>query len=65
MGANDIRLARLGLSAAEVAELLGISRRHVWKLLASGRLPEPIRLGRSVRWLRDDLLAHLEGLKTQ
>ena len=54
---------RLALSAADLAGLLGISQRHVWKLAASGRLPKPIRLGRSVRWLRADVLAHLEELK--
>lgn len=41
---------RLALSAREVAKLLGVSQRHVWKLLASGRIPKPFRLGRAVRW---------------
>ena len=41
---------RLALSAREVAELLGVSQRHVWKLMASGRIPKPFRLGRAVRW---------------
>lgn len=46
---------RLALSAEEVAEALGISRAHVFKLLSSGRLPRPIKLGRAVRWPRKDL----------
>lgn len=54
---------RLALSVRDVAELLGISTRHCWKLAASGRLPQPIRLGRSVRWIYTDILAHLESLK--
>jgi len=54
---------RLALPVGEVAELLGVSERHVWQLAASGRLPKPIRLGRSVRWLRDDLVAHLASLR--
>jgi excisionase family DNA binding protein len=41
---------RLALSAREVAKLLGVSQRHVWKLLAAGRMPKPFRLGRSVKW---------------
>ena len=41
---------RLALSADEVAKLLGISERHLWALNSSGRLPRPLRLGRSVRW---------------
>ena len=47
---SDLR--RLALSAEEVAETLGISRAHVWKLASSGRLPKPVRLGRAVRWPR-------------
>lgn len=40
-----------------MAELLGVSERHIWGLNASGRLPAPIRLGRSVRWNRDEIVA--------
>ena len=40
------------LSAAELAELLGVSARHVWRLRDAGELPAPIRLGRLVRWRR-------------
>lgn len=44
------------LDAQHAADLLGISRRHFQKLDASGRLgPQSIRLGRSVRWSRDEL----------
>ena len=52
-------LQRLALSADEVAEILGISRAHVWKLASSGRLPRPVRLGRAVRWDRKTLEAWL------
>jgi excisionase family DNA binding protein len=44
------------LRAPEVAELLGISDRHMWKLHAAAQLPAPVRLGRSVRWRRAELL---------
>lgn len=40
------------LTALGLAEFLGISRATVWRLLASGKLPAPIRLGRAVRWDR-------------
>ena len=50
---------RLAVPAREVASLLGISPRHVWGLSSSGRLPRPIRLGRSVRWDRAELEAWL------
>lgn len=51
----------LAVDAAEVAKLLQVSLRHVNALNASGRLPRPLRLGRSVRWLRSDLEAWLEA----
>jgi len=49
------------LSVSEVAEMLQISPRHLYSLKASGRLPKPVRLGRSVRWLADELRAWLEA----
>lgn len=45
------------LTDAEIATLIKVSRRQVWKLLAMGRLPEPIRIGRSVRWKKTDIEA--------
>lgn len=42
---------RMALNARELAERLGISERHVWRLHNGGKLPRPVRLGRSVRWL--------------
>lgn len=50
-------LTQIGLSAAEVAKLLGVSVRHVWTLYASGRLPQPVRLGRATRWHRTEIEA--------
>ncbi|MCC6493489.1 MAG: helix-turn-helix domain-containing protein [Pirellulales bacterium] len=40
----------LAISANQLAELLGISKRHLWSLNAQGKLPRPVRLGRAVRW---------------
>jgi len=50
---------RLALTADEVANLLGISTRHLWSLNSSGRLPRPVRFGRAVRWPIDELRAWL------
>jgi len=38
-----------------VAEQLHCSRRHVERLLASERLPTPVRVGRLVRWRADEV----------
>ncbi len=51
----------LALPAADVAKLLTISERHLWALHSSGRLPRPIRLGRSVRWNHDELRRWLDA----
>lgn len=42
-----------------VGERLGVSTRQIWKLTSSGRLPRPIRLGRSVRWREGDIAAFI------
>jgi excisionase family DNA binding protein len=45
------------MSAEELATFLGVSKRHVNSLNASGRLPKPVRLGRAVRWSADEIRA--------
>jgi predicted DNA-binding transcriptional regulator AlpA len=47
----------LAVCARELAEMLDVSLRQVWRLNSAGRLPKPIRLGGSVRWDRDEVLA--------
>ena len=43
------------LRKARVANLLGVSLRQVDRLVAAGLIPPPVRLGRSVRWVRATL----------
>lgn len=38
------------LTAKQVAILLAVSERTVWRLDSAGKLPRPVRLGGSVRW---------------
>ncbi len=47
------------LWAAEVAEVLGVSRNRAYLLMASGELPS-LRIGRSVRVRKDALNKWLE-----
>ena len=61
---NSVHLSepfRLAVPVGEVAKILGISVRHVWALLAQGRLPRPVRLGRSVRWNLEELRDWLDA----
>jgi excisionase family DNA binding protein len=49
------------LTVRQVAELLGVHTRSVWRLSLTGEIPAPIRLGeRVVRWRLSDLRDHLD-----
>lgn len=39
----------------EVARMFSISTRSVWRLRSAGKLPEPIRIGGSVRWRTEEV----------
>jgi len=43
------------LDARHVAALLSVSARQVWRLNATAMIPTPVRIGRSVRWRRDEI----------
>lgn len=45
------------IKSNDAAALLSISPRLLWSLDASGQIPQPVRLGRSVRW-NVDVLRH-------
>ena len=46
----------------EVAAVLGVSARTVWRLVSTGEFPPPIKLGRLSRWRRKDVLRYVEEL---
>ena len=49
------------VSVREVAELLGVNARTVWRMAQTGAIPAPIRLSeRVVRWRLSDLREHLD-----
>ena len=48
----------IGIDAAQVSALLGISQSHFFALVRTGRFgPEPRRLGRAKRYDRDEVVA--------
>jgi excisionase family DNA binding protein len=49
------------LDVQAVAQLLGCSTRHVYRLADAGRMPASRRLGRLIRWSRLELLDWIGG----
>ena len=43
------------ITVNELAHLLGISARTVWRLLSSGEMVEPVRFGKNVRWRLEEV----------
>jgi excisionase family DNA binding protein len=51
------------LSSRQVAKRLSMSTRTLWRLVAEGKFPQPIRYNRKlVRWRSDDVDRYVEGL---
>jgi excisionase family DNA binding protein len=61
--AVEVCEARVGelLDVKEVAELLGISPRHVERLTDAGQMPASTKLGRCRRWGRKQIIRWLEA----
>ena len=45
----------LAISAKELAEKLSLSSRTVWRLLSANKLPKPVSIGGSKRFLMSDV----------
>jgi predicted DNA-binding transcriptional regulator AlpA len=50
-----VKLAAAVYDADDIADLLQISKRQVWRLRDAGLLPGCIRINQSVRWRRSDI----------
>jgi excisionase family DNA binding protein len=48
-------------TARDLAALLRISVRQVWRMADAGKLPKPARFGRAVRWARSVVDKWLES----
>jgi predicted DNA-binding transcriptional regulator AlpA len=48
------------LTAKAVGEMLSLSKRQIFRLNSSGKLPAPIRIGGSVRWAESTIAAWLK-----
>ena len=47
------------LNVSQLATFLCLSVRTVWRLNAKGELPKPLRLGRSVKWRKNEIIQWL------
>ena len=51
------------LKMSEVQKMTGLSRAGVYKMVADGRLPPPVRFSsRCIRWHEAEVLAKIESL---
>ena len=50
------------LDVSDVAHRLNICIRSVWRLVASGQLPRPVRIGRCARWFEQDVASFERSL---
>ena len=48
------------LTVKEVAEMLGLSERTVYRLADMGKMPRPVKIGAAVRWRRSELDTWIE-----
>jgi predicted DNA-binding transcriptional regulator AlpA len=54
------------ITALELARLLHVSLRTLWRLNSAGKVPTPVRLGASVRWRSDEVRQWIaEGCPTR
>ena len=49
------------LTTQDVADLMQVSERHIQNLVTRGQIPQPVRLGKSVRFRRAEIRRFLQG----
>ena len=63
INASAIHQSRLDhhrlISAKELARMLSLSKRQVFRLNSCGKIPAPIRIGGAVRWSAEEISAWL------
>ena len=54
------------LTAKQLAALLQVSLRTLWRMRSAGQVPSPLRFGGTVRWRKDEVLQWIAaGCPTQ
>jgi predicted DNA-binding transcriptional regulator AlpA len=49
----------------QLAQIFGVSERHLYRQKAAGRLPKPVRIGRSNRWEPEECRDLFTGKNTK
>ena len=49
------------LNSREVAKLLTVCDKTVYRMQKSGEMPEPVKIGRAVRWGRTEIMAWVDA----
>lgn len=50
------------LDVYEVAKIIGVSPRTVWRMESAGSIPRAFRAGRIVRWRLSDIVAWIDAM---
>ena len=48
------------INAEELAQMLDVSERTLWRLLSGGKVPQPVRIGRNTRWRLTEVAEWIE-----
>ena len=59
----DVRAhsVRLLLSASELSSMLGVAKCTIWTWHSGGKIPRPVKIGRTTRWKRREIEDWLEA----
>ena len=49
------------IGASDLARRVGVSLRHVRRMDSMGKIPKPVRIGKSVRWVVSEIEAWLKA----
>jgi predicted DNA-binding transcriptional regulator AlpA len=49
------------IRAEDVARMMGVSERTLWRLLSAGKVPQPVHIGRSTRWRLAEIREWIDG----
>jgi excisionase family DNA binding protein len=60
---SEKKLSDRFIGLRELAETLDVTTRTVYRMIQSGLIPKPVKVGHSVRFPVSDLEAYIERLK--